>query len=58
MYAKANYLNPKYREIHLMAEEKLEEVSSSKEEEWNQTQANEEVSDGAENVLPTHPTSQ
>ena len=26
MYAKANYLNPKYRGIHLMAEEKLEEV--------------------------------
>ena len=64
MYGKANYLNPKYRGIHLMAEDKLEEVKNAMEEEWNHRQSDEEVSDGASSVtenalpVPLSPTSQ
>ena len=63
MYCKANYLNPMYRGIHLMAEDKLEDVKTAMEAEWNQKEADQEVSDGAlsvpENVkAPLSPTSQ
>ena len=64
IYCKANYLNPKYRGIHLMAEDKLEEAKSAMEEEWKQKQADEVLSAEAvsldENVLPAKlsPTSQ
>ena len=64
IYCQANYLNPKYRGIHLMAEDKLEEVKRAMEAEWKQKQADEEVSAEAasldQNVLPAKlsPTSQ
>lgn len=63
LYSKANYLNPMFKGIHLMAEDKLEEVKTAMEAEWNQKEADQEVSDGAvsvpENVkAPLSPTSQ
>lgn len=62
IYGKANYLSPLYKGIHLMAEDKLEEVKSAMEEEWKQVQAEAEVSNGAESVTetvcPLSPTSQ
>ena len=63
IYGKANYLSPLYKGIHLMAEDKLEEVKSAMETEWNQMQA-EVVAEavGAESVpetvCPLSPTSQ
>ena len=60
IYGKANYLSPQFKGIHLMAEDKLEEVKSAMEEEWKQRQAEVEVSAESvhETVCPLSPTSQ
>ena len=64
IYQRANYLNPLYKGIHLMSEDKLEEVKDAMEEEWKLAQVAEEersaggiVGEDEVEKVPLSPTS-